>query len=424
MALIIAMLIALLNTLLNHTMLTRKKSVIFCTIAFIINSVIVIVALLGIKQLVTDVNTLKYIFCFIMFLYIAYINLVFQESLSKKLFVMFSTWVISAIIYSISILLAKLFFDFGSVTYYIFGFRILFQLILLWFLAKPWFRENYKRILLLVQDNTVNLMSIYMIIAFLLLLNNVTNVGINLRNFGTLYDLLLFFIFIILGYVIVFTGISSSSKMVLLQQTVEMAEKKAELHFKMANIDSLTGVASRFNILNKITETIIEHGRYSEKLAVLMLDIDKFKLVNDNYGHVVGDEVLKFLAKKISGSLRESDSIGRFGGDEFVILIKHIHGEKDIEMLINRIFESLKTPLVFNEHEILVNISIGISTYPECSENLDSLINQADGAMYEAKKIEGCSYCFYGGVTLINSSDILNCDKVGTNSGFEERCNN
>lgn len=106
MGLIIAMLIALLNTLLNHTMLTRKKSVIFCLAAFVINSIIIMAAIIGVKQFITDIDIFKYIFCFIMFFYIVYIHLVFKETLPKKLFVMFSTWVISAIIYYISILLS------------------------------------------------------------------------------------------------------------------------------------------------------------------------------------------------------------------------------------------------------------------------------------------------------------------------------
>jgi|GEM_PF-1414735 len=395
MTLMMALVIALLNTLLNHTMLTRKKSITYCMIVFILNSVIVIAALYVTAQFISDMGILKYIFCIIMFFYIAYIHLVFQETLSKKLFVMFSTWVISAIIYSISILLAKLFVDAGSITYLTFGFHFLFQVILLWLLARPWFRENYKRILLLVQDSTIILMYIYMIIAFLLLINNVTKVDISLRNFSTLYDLLLFIVFIILGYVIVFTGISSSSKTVLLQQTVEMAEKKSEFHFKMANVDSLTGVASRLNILDKIAEAIINHERYAEKLAVLMLDIDKFKSVNDNFGHTAGDEVLKFLTEKISECLRKSDSIGRVGGDEFIILIRNVQEEADIETMICRIFELLKTPFVFNQQEIQINISIGISIFPDYSQNVDSLINQADCAMYEAKKTKGSSYCFY-----------------------------
>lgn len=173
-----------------------------------------------------------------------------------------------------------------------------------------------------------------------------------------------------------------------------MTEKKSEFHFKMANVDSLTGVASRLNIFNTITEAIIDHGRDAQKLAVLMLDIDKFKFVNDNYGHMAGDKVLKFLTEKINGCLRESDSIGRVGGDEFVMIIRHIHLKEDIETTIYRIFEALKTPLVFNKKEIQVSISIGISIYPDNSQNSDSLVNQADHAMYEAKKIEGSSYCF------------------------------
>jgi len=395
MSLVIAMLIALLNTLVNHTMLTRRKSVFYCIVSFLMNSLVVLIAVIFVNQFITDIAIWKYIFCAIMFLYIAYIHLVFEESLAKKIFVMFSTWVISAIIFSISILLAQLFLELGSKTLVIAGFRIIFQLLLLSFLMKPWFRENYKRVLSLVQDKIINWMSVYMLIAFLLILNNLTNEEIQFRNFASLYDLLLFIVFIILGYVIVFVGISSSSKMVLLQQTVETAEKKSEMHFRMANIDSLTGVASRLNILNKITEAIVEHGRYSQKLAVLMLDIDKFKTVNDSFGHMAGDEVLKFLMQKINGCLRESDSIGRVGGDEFIILTRHIHDKMDIEAMIGRIFEELKTPLVFNKEEIPVVVSIGISVFPDDSLDLDSLINQADRAMYEAKEIKGCSYCFY-----------------------------
>jgi diguanylate cyclase (GGDEF)-like protein len=395
MSLLFALIIALLNTLLNHTMLTRKKTVAFCIVTFVINSAIVTGALIGFQHLITDHNIFKYVFYFIMFLYIGYIHLVFKESFSKKLFVMFSTWVISAIIFTISIVVAKLFFNYEFLLYFEYGIVFLLEGILLLLLARPWFRENYRRILLLVQDNTINLMSVYMIIAFLLLVNNTTVMDINLRNLAMVYDLVLLFVFIILGYVIVFTGISSSSKNVLLQQSVEIAEKRSEINFKIANFDALTGAASRLNILNKITEAIIDHDINSHKFAILMIDVDKFKLVNDKYGHTAGDEVLKYLTQKITGCLRESDSIGRVGGDEFVILVRHIYIEADIEAMIGRIFEALKIPLVFNQQEIQNNLSIGISIFPDCSQNLDSLIDQADRAMYEAKKVEGSSYCFF-----------------------------
>ena len=395
MGLLFGIIIALLNTLVNHTMLTRKKSVVFCIVTFIINSAIVVGVLIVLQNLINDDTIFKYAFYMIMFLYIGYIHLIFKESFSKKLFVMFSTWVISAMIFIISIAVAKMFFDNEFLIYYEYGIMFLLQIILLLFLDRPWFRNNYRRILLLVQDNTINLMSIYMIIAFLLLVNNTTVMDINVVNLATVYELLLLFVFVILGYVIVFTGISSSSKNVLLQQSVEIAEKKSEINFKIANFDVLTGAASRLNILNKITDAIIEYEENSQRFAVLMIDVDKFKFVNDNYGHMAGDEVLKYLTQKINGCLRESDSIGRVGGDEFIILLRPIYIEEDIEKMIGTILNALKIPLIFNQHEIQNNLSIGISIFPDCSQNLDGLIAEADRAMYEAKKIVGSSYCFF-----------------------------
>lgn len=395
MSLLFAIIIALLNTLLNHTMLTREKSIAFCIVTFVINSAIVIAALIGLQHLTRNLNIIKYGFYFIMFLYIGYIHLVFKESFSKKLFVMFSTWVISAMIFIISIAVAKLFFDYKFILYFECGIILLFQGILLLFLDRSWFRENYRRILLLVQDSTINLMSIYMIIAFLLLINNTTVMDINLRNSNGVYNLVLLFVFIILGYVIVFTGISSSSKNALLLESVRIAEKKSEINFKIANFDTLTGADSRLNILNKITEAIIDYDTKLQKFVILMIDVDKFKLINDKYGHMAGDEVLKYLTQKIKGCLRESDSIGRIGGDEFVILLTNIYTKVDIEEMIGRIFEAFKIPLVFNQQEIQNNFSIGISVFPDYCNNLDSLLEQADRAMYESKKIEGSSYCFF-----------------------------
>ena len=118
-------------------------------------------------------------------------------------------------------------------------------------------------------------------------------------------------------------------------------------------------------------------------------------MVNDNYGHMAGDEVLKYLTQEIYGCLRESDSIGRVGGDEFIILLKPINIEADIEKLIGRIFDALEMPLVFNQRKIQNNLSIGITIFPDCSQSLDGLIAEADSAMYEAKKIVGNSFCFF-----------------------------
>lgn len=219
----------------------------FCIVTFIINSAIVMAALIGLQHFIINRNIIKYVFYFIMFLYIGYIHMVFRESFSKKLFVMFSTWVISAMIFIISIVIAKQFFDYEFLLYFEYGIIFLLQGILLLFLARPWFRKNYRRTLLLVQDNIINLMSVYMIIAFLFLVNNTTVMDINLKNM-------------------------SSSKNVLLQQSMAIAEKRSEINFKIANFDALTRAAARLNILNKITEAIIDHDTKLQKFAILVID--------------------------------------------------------------------------------------------------------------------------------------------------------
>lgn len=155
------------------------------------------------------------------------IYIVFEESFAKKIFVMFSTWMVSGIVFNVSIIVAGLIGESGSSEPIIYVSRISMQLLLLLIASRPWFRKNYQKTLLLVSDRIIRWMSIYMIIAFLLLINNMTydtTIRIGFRNFSDIYDFLLFYVFIILGYVVVFTSISSSSKMVLLQQSVEQAK--------------------------------------------------------------------------------------------------------------------------------------------------------------------------------------------------------
>lgn len=398
MSLIVSMIIALLNTLLNHTMLTSKKSIRFCIATFIANSLVVNIALVGARYLFTDIRVMKYVFCVIMFLYIGYIYIVFEESFSKKIFVMFSTWVVSGIVFNVSIIVAGLIGESGSSELIIYVSRISMQLLLLLIASRPWFRKNYQKTLLLVSDRIIRWMSIYMIIAFLLLINNMTydtTIRIGFRNFSDIYDFLLFYVFIILGYVVVFTGISSSSKMVLLQQSVELAEKKSEMHFKLANIDSLTDVASRLSILDQISKALILHQKSNEKFAVLMLDIDKFKLINDNFGHQAGDDVLKYLAKEISKCLKSSDTIGRVGGDEFVVILRQIQSNEEVEKMIKEIFNQLERPYFIDNQQMQINISIGISIYPEDAVVVDHLLNHADHAMYQAKTVDGNSFVFH-----------------------------
>lgn len=399
MAIYLPFLIGLFNILLNHTVLTKKRSVAYCVITYIINTAVLIFVAYIAKLSIDNLTLNKYVFSFIAALYFGYIYLVFQESFSKKLFVMFSTWVASNIIMVISSALTSIYFDNSYMIYYQYAIRYILQgaLLLLLFQAKV--REHNRKTLLIMQDSTMNLMSVYMIIAFLLLINNTTADAIKLRNFSTIYDFMLFVIFIILGYVVVFSSILTSYRIAVLQVGLELAEKKSEENFKIANFDLLTGVATRLSIFNKLSDAIFEYGRTSHKFAVLMLDVDKFKSINDNYGHRIGDEALKHITRKINQSLRNSDLVGRVGGDEFVILQKNINSNKDVLPLINRLFESLKPNFFFEQCEIQISISIGISLVHDTSQELDVILDQADCAMYEAKKLEGNSYCFFNDIS-------------------------
>jgi len=126
----------------------------------------------------------------------------------------------------------------------------------------------------------------------------------------------------------------------------------------------------------------------------MIFDLDKFKIINDTFGHPVGDKVLKYVAQTVKELLRTDDSIGRFGGDEFVIIQRNVKSKDDVVSLINRIFNIFKYPAILENNTITINISIGICLLSD-TDNRDQLIYQADSAMYEAKKTKGCSFEFY-----------------------------
>ena len=130
--------------------------------------------------------------------------------------------------------------------------------------------------------------------------------------------------------------------------------------------------------MNQLAETIEISNRSKQKFALFIFDLDEFKKINDEYGHLIGDKALKYLAQKVQNVLRNTDYIGRFGGDEFIIIQQFIKDERDVEILINRIFEELKTSLIIDDNEIQINVSIGVSIFPDYTSDLELLINQAD----------------------------------------------
>jgi|GEM_PF-3621093 len=165
----------------------------------------------------------------------------------------------------------------------------------------------------------------------------------------------------------------------------------------LAKYDPLTNIPNRANIISQLDDAIKEAEFDQENLAFLIFDLDKFKMINDTFGHPTGDKVLQYVASTVQGLLRPYDSVGRFGGDEFVIILRKIKGHRDVLSVVNRIFDVFKSPTILEDNHIQISISIGICLLSE-AKNRDSLIYQADTAMYEAKKTLGCSSAFYANI--------------------------
>jgi diguanylate cyclase (GGDEF)-like protein len=163
----------------------------------------------------------------------------------------------------------------------------------------------------------------------------------------------------------------------------ELEKKNEELNI-LARNDALTGICNRYCFIDYFSNYLEAAKEYSLSFGLLFMDLDGFKKVNDKYGHSVGDEVLKISSNKIKSNIRQMDLIGRFGGDEFVVLLKNIKKE-NINHLAKRIIDSFKDPIHVEENIIHVGISIGIALYPEDGNDLDTLIHKSDLAMYNAK---------------------------------------
>lgn len=165
-------------------------------------------------------------------------------------------------------------------------------------------------------------------------------------------------------------------------QQLEMANDELK---HIALHDSLTGLANRELLARQIKAIVTTTQKIQRKLAVLFLDIDKFKLVNDTLGHKVGDHLLQIIAKRLMGEVHASDLVARLGGDEFVILLKNVDDREDIEKIAKRILAKSTEPIVVDGHKIFVSSSIGISIFPDDGKDEITLLKYADIAMYHAK---------------------------------------
>lgn len=174
------------------------------------------------------------------------------------------------------------------------------------------------------------------------------------------------------------------------------ARKQAEERIRfMAHHDSLTGLPNRALLQDRIIHAIAYAQRSGTQLALLVIDLDDFKRINDSLGHEVGDHLLEMVASRLTASLRKGDSIARLGGDEFVITVSPVLDANDAAMVARKTLDVLTQPFIVGGHEFHVSASIGISLYAVDGTDMDTLMRAADTAMYHVKESGGSDYHFY-----------------------------
>jgi len=169
--------------------------------------------------------------------------------------------------------------------------------------------------------------------------------------------------------------------------------KKAEKSLEqLALTDSLTGLDNRYSLMKSLKHSLLRQHRENFTLAFLMLDLDGFKQINDNYGHPVGDALLIAVAKKLKNHFRESDVIARVGGDEFSVILENIYSIEPLKVLANNILAEFLQPFVIDNNRFTIGVSIGIATssFSECSS--EDIIKHADAALYQVKNSGKGSY--------------------------------
>lgn len=164
---------------------------------------------------------------------------------------------------------------------------------------------------------------------------------------------------------------------------------------QMAFHDSLTGLPNRKLFSDRLGIVLAQARRNKKKVGIVMLDLDNFKDVNDTLGHDVGDTLLKAVAERLSGTLRKSDTVARFGGDEFVLIFPDMEVIEEAIQVVQKIIDRFHKPFLIDTHQLVVTTSIGIAVYPNDGMDEEILMKNADIAMYQAKQAGRARYQLY-----------------------------
>lgn len=187
---------------------------------------------------------------------------------------------------------------------------------------------------------------------------------------------------VVQSYVALFTDITT------------MKEHEKQLEY-IAHYDALTSLPNRVLFADRLRQAMVQTERRKKELAVVYLDLDGFKVINDQYGHHIGDELLVTLAGRMEAALRQSDTISRLGGDEFVAVLADLNNQDECRPILERLLQATSEPVVINNHIIQVSSSIGVTLYPKDGVDADQLLRHADLAMYQSKQSGKNRYHFF-----------------------------
>ncbi len=179
-----------------------------------------------------------------------------------------------------------------------------------------------------------------------------------------------------------------------MEQQERLRKQADELHYH-ANHDSLTGLANRVLFDDRLDQGIVKSQRDHAQMALLFIDLDRFKEINDSLGHRVGDRVLKVVTRRLNQTIRAEDTLARLGGDEFTVLMEGVPREHDASLLAAKVLEAIAKPINIEGYALHVGGSIGISIYPDDGETSNDLLKNADAAMYKAKREGRNNFQYY-----------------------------
>lgn len=191
----------------------------------------------------------------------------------------------------------------------------------------------------------------------------------------------------------------ANQQLLLAALKAEAVAETAVTHFdeltRVSQRDPLTDTPNRTLMLDRVETALVIARRRGTRAALLFLDVDNFKDINDSFGHAVGDAVVQLFARRLEAVVRDSDTVSRHGGDEFLVLITDIVDRADVALIAVKILTSLKAPSFIASHELNLSASLGIAVYPDDSDDALALIACADKAMYASKRAGAGSFEFY-----------------------------